>query len=81
MIRKTLKILAALLENCASAINERLDPPLPMVSFGCAEEMHWIAQQQRQASEEMIIEWRRYQHALAEACSLFPANDETITRH
>ena len=52
MIREALKILAALLENCASAINERLDPPLPMVSREAAEEMFWIAR--HFASEETM---------------------------
>lgn len=69
MIREALKILAALLENCASAINERLDPPLPMVSRECAEEIY---------QKQLATARRTYQMNLP---ALLAANDETITRH
>jgi len=49
MIREALKILAALLENCASAINERLDPPLPMVSREAVETVNWLIVQRMAA--------------------------------
>jgi len=73
MIREALKILAALLENCASAINERLDPPLPMVSLECAEEVMWLRLTTGSYQADAI--------RMLESLGYIPANDETITRH
>lgn len=72
MIREALKILAALLENCASAINERLDPPLtdiPSISLQAAHEFHvaWMLARMEDGYEPGLM-W-------------MAANDETITRH
>jgi len=73
MFRQALKILAALLENCASAINERLDPPMPMVSRECAEEVMWLRLTTGPHQADAI--------RMLEILGYIPANDETITRH